>query len=145
YLNITLHESGYKKLMQKKFIVSTPETEITDEILKYAAEDTIYLPKLFLAQEKYINDRKLHKNVELDRKLLPVIIKIEQRCITINLEKLDSFIQKSEQELHEVELQLDELLIELGVTNIKLRKDKEITQILDLFGNSKSVIVNNIN
>lgn len=145
YLNITLHESGYKKLMQKKFIGSTPETEITDEMLRYAAEDTIYLPKLFLAQEKYIKDRNLYKAVELDRKLLPVIIKIEQRGITIDTEKLDSFIQKSEQELHEVELQLDELLIELGVTNIKLRKDKEITQILDLFGNSKSVIVNNIN
>ncbi len=143
YLGVELSESDFKKRMQRSFIALPLGSEITDEQLEYAGNDTHFLIRLYEEQLRYVVERQLSKIIKLENKLTPVLIKMEFSGCLIDVDRHRQNIRDWEVKLRELTEKLDNEIIKLSVIYPQLyggkytnpRRYEKVAQ-LNMFGDA---------
>lgn len=150
YLRITLAETSYKKMMQRSFIKSKPTSVWTKAQYEYAGDDTRYLVQLSEMQLKRAKERGLTHIIELENKLLPVIVKMEVDGCLIDVISWKNQIENVWGGVRdELELKLDEELRNLSKSYPQLsgkytrKRQKQELLVFDIFGNTSTISNNN--
>lgn len=115
---------------------------ITQQQLLYAAEDVSYLEKIYKEQTDLIINSKIDRVIDMEMKLVPVVISMELNGIMVDRDKWKALYEKEEQnffklnadlleaiidkviDLHDKDYLLSDLLLSLGI-KIKTLKEKK--------------------
>lgn len=145
YLGTVAIKQLDKKLLQQSFIKYDFKQPLTIEQLDYAAEDTVYLIPLHIAEWAHLDKRNLLRIADMENKLTPVLVKMEFRGCKIDIELHKKNIIKWKLDLHETIAKLDKILIDLlpkypGIGKFSFDHTQTIVHQADLFGLPKEII-----
>lgn len=89
--------------------------ELTDEQINYSALDVRYLQDIFEAQLPVLQERELIRTAQLEFALIPAIIDMELTGITLDVNALETLIERQIKKQSEVELKIGRLLGDVHV------------------------------
>ena len=157
YLNTSLSNTMDKKALQMSFVGFPLGKPISQEQMEYACSDVEYLFPLYLKQCKFIAERALEQQINIENRLTPTLVKMEHTgClidITVHIENVKVWKDK----LYEIECGLDKILTDLSNEFLILKANKCVNKRVrhenllqkGLFDSTDKVIVignkNNIN
>ncbi len=114
YLKISLSETMDKKRMQRSFINHPIGREISKEQMDYAVGDVEFLYPLYIKQLEFISARGMEKQIEIENKLTPTLVKMEHRGCLVDKEKHRQNIKDWEEKLFDIERKLDKMIWDLS-------------------------------
>lgn len=148
YLNWEGSTSLDKKYYQNYFVGRTLNDPIKKEALVYAAEDTQKLIQLALKQHELIKEYKMSAVMQLEMRVLPVLVKISARGINFDIVKHKKNIITWKKEMFDIETALDTILkIQYNLTiparefSAKYQEETPEELTTDLFGNKTELPV----
>lgn len=152
-LNIQLYESKeIKKFFQMSFVNLPDSRELTPEQYNYAGDDTKYLIPVMESQIKRVEDSKLGKIVDLEHRLLPVLVKIEVggcRFDRGGLERCIEGVWKPELKYYEdlLDLEIQRLSQDNSTLKHKYGQDRnrQVTTIFSLFESPSEILTESSN
>ena len=152
-LGIQLYEDkNVKKFYQMSFVNLPDNRELTPEQYNYAGDDTKYLIPVMESQFKRVKDSKLHKIVDLEHRLLPVLVKIEVggcRFDRAGLERCINGVWKPELKYYEdsLDLEIKRLSQDNSILKHKYGQDRnrKVTTVFSLFENPTEILTESSN
>lgn len=94
------------------------------EVYEYAGKDTLYLERLYNAQQEQIKAKNLTRVINLEMRLLPHVARMEYNGIHFDIEKCKAGIPVTEQIISRVEQWLQDMFITQGIAKRILVTDE---------------------
>ena len=107
------------------------QSALTREQLAYAANDVVHLSELKAVLEGEIADAKLREVCDLEMRLLPIVVDMENYGFLVDQPKLKGFLEKAQTGATEAKRKLCELV---GKPDLKVNSHVELKRVLTSLG-----------
>jgi len=124
------------KEIRKNFIGNT---EITQDMLIYSAEDVEYLDYIMGEQLKLISASGQSKVLDLEMKVLPVVVSMELNGIKVNVDKWNGVVESTKKTVEGIKNDLINNLVTTSVACNKYTNALELFNLMGMLGKNISV------
>jgi len=107
-------------------------SELTDEMIEYAGNDVKYLIDIYNIQKKEISDNKLNRILDMEMKLLPVVVSMEVEGINLDIDKWLSISEEKRELATKLENKLKNILLSRALSSLSYNNLFELMEKLSI-------------